>query len=120
MKFARHLSDVFNKKKLLRENPIFVIIFFTPAAILSSILTIPLMLICIPISILSNSAQKKIMKVLLYAQHSISLSALYILEEIVFKNFNYYDILLGGGVALLTFRLSIKQMVNETLVKTFS
>jgi hypothetical protein len=64
--------------------------------------------------------QKNATKFFLYIQHSISLGGLYVIEELVFKSFQYYDIILGSVFAFFGFYKSIKQMVNETLDKTFN
>ena len=119
MKIINHIRNIFNDQKLLKENPIFRILVFTPAAIISSVLFIPCIIVCLPFSLFSLRIQKAGTRFFLYIQQSISLGGLYVIEELVFKNFQYYDIILGSVFAFFGFYKSIKQMVNETLDKTF-
>tara|TARA_B100000787_G_scaffold38788_1_gene27446 strand:- start:31 stop:423 length:393 start_codon:yes stop_codon:yes gene_type:complete len=119
MKIINHFRNIFNDQKLLKENPFFALLVFTPASIISSILSIPFVIICLPFLIFNARIQKSVTKFFLYIQHSISLGGLYVIEELVFKDFQYYDIILGGIFAFTSFYKSIKEMVTETLDKTF-
>lgn len=47
MKIINHIRNIYNDQKLLIENPIFRILLFTPASIISSILIIPCIIVCI-------------------------------------------------------------------------
>ena len=119
MKIINHVRNIFNDQKLLKENPIFALLIFTPASIISSILVIPFIIICLPFSVFNLRIRKNATKFFLYIQHSISLGGLYVIKEIIFRDFQYYDIILGSVFAFFAFYKSIKQMVNETLDKTF-
>ena len=116
IKFIRNL---FNDDKLLKENPFFSLLIFAPAGLISSFLSIPFMVLSFPILIFNQQTQFILMRFLLYIQHSMSLGGLYVIEEIIFKDFQFYDIIIGSCFALISFRKSIKSMVEETLIKTF-
>ena len=94
MKIINHVRNIFNDQKLLKENPIFALLIFTPASIISSILVIPFIIICLPFSVFNLRIQKNATKFFLYIQHSISLGVLYVIKEIIFRDFQYYDIIL--------------------------
>jgi len=119
MKIINNIRTIFNDQKLLNENAIFKIFVFTPASLISSILIIPCITICLPFSLFNLRIQKAATKFFLYIQQSISLGGLYVIEELAFKNFQYYDVILGSVFAFFVFYKSIQQMVNETLDKTF-
>lgn len=119
MILLKKFRNIFNDQKLLIENPIFKILVFTPASIISSILSIPFIIISLPFLIFNLQTQKKVTKVLLYVQHSFSLGGLYVIKELLFKDFQYHDIILGSFFAFISFHKSIKQLVVETLDKTF-
>ena len=119
MKIINHIRNIFNDQKLLKENPIFQILVFTPAAIISSVLFIPCIIVCLPFSLFNLRIQKAATRFFLYIQQSMSLGGLYVVEELLRKDFQYYDIILGSVFAFFGFYKSIKQMVNETLDKTF-
>lgn len=119
MKIINNIRNIFNDQKLLNENPIFKILVFTPASIISSILIIPCIIVCLPFSLFNLRTQKVATRFFLYIQQSISLGGLYVIEELLFKDFQYYDIILGSVFAFFGFYKSIKLMVNETLDKTF-
>lgn len=119
MNLIFYLKNLFNQKKLLKENPIFKLLVFSPASIIASVLIIPFSIVSLPIALFRLSIQKPVTKILLYTQHSISLGGLYVIEEIIFDDFQYHDIILGSIFALFAFYRSIKSMVAETLEKTF-
>ena len=119
MKFLKRLFSFFSDQKLLNENPIFKLIVFTPASIIASILIIPFTIISFPLALFKLSVQKPLTKLLLYIQHSLSLGGLYVIKEILSKDFQYYDIILGSIFAFFAFYKSIRSMVAETIKNIF-
>lgn len=113
------IRNLFNDDKLLKENPILSLLIFTPAGIISSLLSVPFMVLSFPFLIFKKQTQVILMRFLLFIQHSLSLGGLYVIEEIIFKDFQFYDIIIGSCIASISFRKSIKSMVEETLIKTF-
>ena len=63
------------------NNPIAQMLIFMPASIISSILSIPLIILALPISILSDKSQSAGMRFLLRLQHTLSLSFWYFVQE---------------------------------------
>lgn len=119
MNLLNNFKNIFNDQKLLNENPIFRVLVFSPASIIASVLIIPFSIISLPLALFRLSTQKTLTKILLYTQHSLSLGGLYVIEEVLFKDLQYYDIILGGIFALFAFYRSIRCMVSETMKNTF-
>lgn len=100
---------------------------FTPATVISSILIIPGVLLTLPLLLFKKKIQNIGIKFLLYVQHSVSLSAYFIAEEMIFdyvfwgikwpESFEWTDVFYGTiGAFFILFR-SIKKMVSETTKK---
>lgn len=117
----------FDEGRTLKDNPVFSLLVFTPATVISSILIIPGVALTLPLLLFNKKIQNIGIKFLLFAQHSVSLSAYFIAEEVLFdyilwgiewpESFEWSDVVYGSlGAFLILFR-SIKKMVNETLIK---
>ena len=103
------------------NNSIAQILIFIPASIISSILSIPCIILALPISVLSNKFQSACMRFLLRLQHTLSLSFWYFVQEYYLPDiipipFKYELILVLCGV-YYGFNKTINEMVNETLEK---
>ena len=119
MGLINHIKDIFDDEKHLEENEIFRLLIFTPATIISSIISIPLTIIGILFIPFGKTIQKFTTRILLFVQHGISMGHLYYLEEYIFDSLEYTDILVGGALAIIAFYRTIKRLVDETMVKTF-
>ncbi|MEL0245312.1 MAG: hypothetical protein VW916_06170 [Flavobacteriaceae bacterium] len=119
MGLINHIKDIFDDEKRLEENEIFSLIIFTPASIISSIISIPLTLIGIVFIPLGKTIQKFTTKILLFVQHGISMGHLYYLEEYIFDSLEFKDIIVGGALGIISFYRTIKRFVDETMAKTF-
>ena len=119
MGLINHIKDIFDDEKHLEENEIFRLLIFTPATIISSIISIPLTIIGIIFIPFGKTIQKFTTRILLFVQHGISMGHLYYLEEYIFDSLEYTDILVGGTLAIIAFYRTIKRLVDETMVKTF-
>ena len=104
-------------EKLAKDIPIISVLIFFPASLVSGILIIPLTIIAFPFSLLGRKISNFIMRILLYIQHSISVSTLYVILEYIFNDFDLYDIAFGALLAFFAFFRSIWAMVNETMEK---
>ena len=67
----------------------------------------------------SNNIQKHCMKFMLYIQHSIAVGALYSIQEYFFSSLEIHDVIIGSGVAFISFYRSIRTLVKETLDKLY-
>jgi len=119
MGLINHIKDIFDDEKHLEENEIFRLLIFTPATIISSIISIPLTIIGIIFIPFGKTIQKFTTRILLFVQHGISMGHLYYLEEYIFDSLEYTDILVGGALGIIAFYRTIKRLVDETMVKTF-
>ena len=109
------ILDFLPKKLFSKDNKIMSLILYTPASIISSILVPIMIIVSIPTLLLSNKKQKSINRVLLYIQHSISLSWPYVLYQYYFlDSFNLLSVIAACIVMLLLCLESIKEMVEET------
>tara|TARA_X000000368_G_scaffold70224_1_gene50901 strand:- start:45 stop:407 length:363 start_codon:yes stop_codon:yes gene_type:complete len=115
--FRKIAAFFYYDEKLAKDIPVLTILIFFPASIVSSILVIPLTIIALPFSLFGRKISNFIMKILLYIQHSISVSALYLILEYYFNDFNINDIIFGSILAFFGFFRSIRAMVNETMEK---
>lgn len=112
--YDKHIDE----SKLLKDNSIFAILVFAPASIITSILTIPFIIITLPSLFFNKSIQEKVLRIGLYIQHAVGLSSLYILEEVICsRSFEWIDVLYGSVVSFIVFYRSIKEMVNETIIQ---
>ena len=98
MGLINHIKDIFDDDKHLEENPFFSLLIFTPASIISSVISIPLTIIGIISIPFGKTVQKFSTKILLYIQHGISMGHLYYLEEYIFDTLEYQDIVIGGAL----------------------
>jgi hypothetical protein len=119
MGLINHIKDIFDDEKHLEENEIFSLLIFTPATIISSIISIPLTILGIIFIPFGKTIQKFTTRILLFVQHGISMGHLYYLEEYIFDSLEYTDILVGGALAIIAFYRTIKRLVDETMVKSF-
>ena len=119
MGLINHIKNIFDDEKHLEENEIFRLLIFTPATIISSIISIPLTILGIIFIPFGKTIQKFTTRILLFVQHGISMGHLYYLEEYIFDSLEYTDILVGGALAIIAFYRTIKRLVDETMVKTF-
>ncbi len=119
MGLLNHIKDIFDDEKHLEENEIFRLLIFTPASIISSIISIPLTILGILFIPFGKTIQKFTTRILLFVQHGLSMGHLYYLEEYIFDSLEYTDILVGGALAIIAFYRTIKRLVDETMVKTF-
>ena len=119
MGLINHIKDIFDDEKHLEENEIFRLLIFTPATIISSIISIPLTILGILFIPFGKTIQKFTTRILLFVQHGLSMGHLYYLEEYIFDSLEYTDILVGGTLAIIAFYRTIKRLVDETMVKTF-
>ena len=119
MGLINHIKDIFDDDKHLEENPIFSLLIFYPASIISSIISIPLALLGIIFIPFGKTIQKFITRILLFIQHGVSMGHLYYLEEYIFDSLEFKDIIVGGALGIIAFYRTIKRFVNETMGKTF-
>tara|TARA_B100000401_G_C52786826_1_gene711258 strand:- start:99 stop:458 length:360 start_codon:yes stop_codon:yes gene_type:complete len=108
---------IFGEDWLAKDNPIFKIILLGPAMPISSILGILFSIISLPFTIFGKKVTNFVMRTMLTAQHAISLSWPYWLEEYFFDTFEIMDVFVGALFALFAFYYTIKELVNETIVK---
>ena len=113
--------------RTLKDNPIFSLLVFSPATVISSILIIPGVVLTLPLLLFKKKIQNIGLKFMLYFQHSISLSVFFIAEEVLVdfllwgvkwpESFEWSDLVYGSlGAFFILFR-SIKKMVKETMEK---
>ena len=69
--------------RTLKDNPIFSLLVFSPATVISSILIIPGVVLTLPLLLFKKKIQNIGLKFMLYVQHSISLSVFFIAEEVL-------------------------------------
>ena len=119
MGLINHIKDIFDDDKHLEENPIFSLLIFTPASVISSIISIPFALLGIIFFSLGITVQKFITRILLFVQHGLSMGHLYYLEEYIFDSLEFKDIIVGGALGIIAFYRTIKRLVDETMAKTF-
>ena len=113
--------------RTLKDNPIFSLLVFSPATVISSILIIPGVVLTLPLLLFKKKIQNIGLKFLLYVQHSVSLSAYFIAEEVLFdyvlwgikwpESFEWSDVVYGSLGAFFILYRSIKKMVKETMEK---
>ena len=120
--YDKHISET----KRLKDYPIFSIIFFFPASIITAILIIPVAIITYPFVYVFKKQESTIVKVGLYIQHSLGLSAWFIIEETLLANifsvnwsFGVSEIIINALIALIVFYNSIKEMIHENLTKVY-
>ena len=104
-----------------QDNSIAQLLIFTPAAVVSSILMLPCVILSLPLLLLPKGIQKLGMKLLLILQNTISLSFWYFIGQFVFPDvielpmhIDYLIVLIG---VYFGFRKTINKNVNETLEK---
>lgn len=119
MGLINHIKDIFDDDKHLEENPIFSLLIFFPASIISSIISIPLTILGILFIPFGKTIQKFTTRILLFVQHGISMGHLYYLEEYIFDSLEFKDILVGGALGIIAFYRTIKRFVDETMVKSY-
>lgn len=112
-------SIFFDDEKLAKDIPAYSLLIFTPALIISQLLVIPFAIISLPSLLFSDKIQKYFMKFMLYIQHSIAVGALYSIQEYFFSSLELHDLVIGSGVAFISFYNSIKTLVKETLDKLY-
>ena len=108
---------IFGENWLAKDVPIIKILLLGPAMPISSILGILFSIISIPFTIFGKKVTNFVMRTMLTAQHAISLSWSYWLEEYFFDTFEIMDVFVGALVAFIAFYFTIKELVNETIVK---
>ena len=104
-----------------KKNPIASLLIFTPAIFISSILTIPCIILSLPLMILQSNLQKIGVQFLLRLQNTISLSFWYFVGQFIFPGVIqlpfFIDTLLVLIGVYFGFRKTINKNVNETLEK---
>ena len=125
-KIKQFYNKYISETKRLKDNPIFSILVFFPASIITTILIIPGVIITIPLVYIFKKQELTIVKVGLYMQHSLGLSAWLIIEETLLANifsvnwsFGVSDVIINALIAFIVFYNSIKEMIHETLTKTY-
>ena len=120
--YKKHISET----KKLKDNPIFSILIFLPASFITAILIIPAVIISYPLIYIFKKQELKIMRVGLFIQHSLGLSAWLIIEEILISrifsfnwSFGWLEVVINGSIAFIIFYNSIKEMIHETLNNTY-
>ena len=108
---------IFGENWLAKDIPVVKILLLGPAMPISSILGILFSIISVPFTIFGKKATNFVMKSMLTAQHAISLSWPYWLEEYFFDTFEIMDVFVGALFAFIAFYYSIKELVNETIDK---
>ena len=85
-----------------------------------------MVIISYPFAKVFRDKEIKIMKAALYIQHSIGLSTWFIIEEMLLSkifsidfSFGFSDFIIHSFTAFILFYNSIKQMIHETLNKTY-
>tara|TARA_B100000795_G_C22522519_1_gene331929 strand:- start:119 stop:502 length:384 start_codon:yes stop_codon:yes gene_type:complete len=116
------LKSIFKREETRwQNNSIAKILLFTPAMILSSVLTIPCIMLSLPLLILPIKYQKNGVQFLLRLQHTASLSLWYFVGVYLFPGVIkvpfYFDIILVLFGVYFGFKNTINKMVNETLEK---
>ena len=104
-----------------QNNPVASLLIFTPAMFISSILTIPCIILSLPLLILPLTLQKIGVQFLLRLQNTISLSFWYFVGQFIFPGVIqlpfFIDTLLVLIGVYFGFRKTINKNVNETLEK---
>jgi len=120
--YNKHISET----KRLKDNPIISILIFFPASFITAILIIPIVIISYPLVYIFKKQELKIVKVGLYIQHSLGLSAWLIIEEILLSNifsfnwsFGFSEVIINGLIAFIVFYNSIRDMIHENLNETY-
>ena len=108
---------IFGENWLIKDIPIIKVLLIGPATPIASILGIIFSIISLPFTIFGKKATNFVMRTMLTAQHAISLSWPYWVEEYLFDTFEIADILVGSLFALIAFYYSIQELVNETMVE---
>ena len=108
---------IFGENWLIKDIPIIKVLLIGHATPIASILGIIFSIISLPFTIFGKKATHFVMRTMLTAQHAISLSWPYWLEEYFFDTFEIMDVFVGALFALFAFYYTIKELVNETIVK---
>lgn len=108
---------IFGEDWLAKDIPIIKILLLGPAMPISSVLGILFLVISLPFTVFGKKATNFVMRIMLTAQHAISLSWPYWLEEYFFDTFEIIDVFVGALFAFIAFYYTIKELVNETIVK---
>ena len=108
---------IFGENWLIKDIPIIKVLLIGPATPIASILGIIFSIISLPFTIFGKKATNFVMRTMLTAQHAISLSWPYWLEEYFFDTFEIMDVFVGALFAFIAFYFTIKELVNETIVK---
>ena len=112
------------QEKIWENNPIAKLLIYAPASVISMIITIPLSIINLPFLIFNLKIQKFCLKISLYIQHTISLSFWYLIAEYIFPEILKFPFWLEYPIILIfvyvSFRKTIKSLVNEGLEKAFN
>ena len=105
-----------------QNNPIASLLIFTPAIFISSILTVPCIILSLPLLILPPNLQKIGVQFLLRLQNTISLSFWYFVGKWLFSDDEqmpfYFDTILVLIGVYFGFKKTINKNVNETLEKS--
>lgn len=104
-----------------QNNPIASLLIFTPAIFISSVLTIPCIILSLPLLLLPTNLQKIGVQFLLRLQNTISLSFWYFIGQFIFPDViqlpYFIDTLLVLIGVYFGFSKTINKNVNETLIK---
>lgn len=108
-------------EKLWEGNPLAAILIYTPAAIITQILVLPLTILAMPLMLFGRSVQNFVMKFLLTLQNTIGLSFWYFVCDYFFPDLialpYYFEIPLCLLVVYLNFKVTISTLTNESLFK---
>jgi len=104
-----------------KDNPVAETLLYGPAIIITTILSIPLFIISLPILIFNKKTQRVLMRFLLSVQHTIGLSFWYFAKEYFFPDILTIPLYIEIPVVLLSvyfgFKNSINILVEESIVK---
>jgi hypothetical protein len=104
-----------------KDNPVAEILLYSPAVVITTVLSIPLFILSLPILIFSRKIQRVLMRFLLSVQHTIGLSFWYFAKEYFFPDILTIPLYIEIPVVLLSvyfgFKNSINILVEESIVK---
>ena len=110
-------------EKIWSNNPIALLFLYTPASIITSILTIPMIILARPATLFGRGVERKWSAVLISLQHSIGLSFWYFVADYIFPSiFPLNPFLNFCAIIALTFfnfRITIKSLTQESLKKAY-
>ena len=105
---TKQFYNKYIRNKRLKDNPIFSILIFFPASIITSILIIPIVIITYPLVYLFRKQELTIVKIGLYIQHCLGLSFWFTIEDMLLSkvfsvnwSFDCSAVIINGLIAFI-------------------